>query len=288
MTLVVLGMWAGLGVLGGLAGLIERGWLSDLSLASAVGLFVVATALVLAQIPDADQDRAAWLSWVPLAWSAVSLAAYAVVASNRRRETVIGPQLLMLRVFARDSRAHALLDRVQSRWRYVGPVHQIGGPDMVDMNIEPHEGAMFLRGRLHELFVSGAADSTPLQSRLHVAPDREGRYGINEVFCFNSAWQATVEQLMHLSDAVLLDVRGLTAQREGTGYEIRRLAGAALLDRVVAVGDAATDWSHVDALLRSEGQDPAHLRRVDAARDPQGEEVFTQLLRAACGDGLVA
>jgi len=84
---------------------------------------------------------------------------------------------------------------------------------------------------------------------------------------------------------MLLDVRGLTAQREGTGYEIRRLAGAALLARVVSVGDAATDWRHVDALLRSEGQDPAHLRRVDAARDPQGEEVFAQLLRAACGGG---
>ena len=202
MTLALLGVFAGLVILGVLAGRVERGWLSEVSMASAAGLLVIAVVLVWTQYPDAD-DSSAWLAWLPLGWWAVSLGAYGL-ALGRHREGAIGPQLLVLRVFVRDRRKNALLDRVQSRWRYLGAVHQIGGPDMVAMNIEPYEGAMLLRGRLHELFLPDAGTPAQLQARLHTGPDCEGRYGVNEVFCFNTAWRATVEQLMHVSDAVLL------------------------------------------------------------------------------------
>ena len=86
---------------------------------------------------------------------------------------------------------------------------------------------------------------------------------------------------MHLSDAVVLDLRGLTAQREGTGYEIRALARAALLPRVVAVGDDVTDWAHVEQLLRAEGQDPQHLQRLNATAGETVDDLFTQLLKVA-------
>jgi hypothetical protein len=64
--------------------------------------------------------------------------------------------LLILRVFARKSRQHALLDRMQQRWRDLGPVHQIGGSDLVELNVDLHECSMFLCGRRHELFLAGS------------------------------------------------------------------------------------------------------------------------------------
>jgi hypothetical protein len=120
-----------------------------------------------------------------------------------------------------------------------------------------------------------------VQAMLVDTPDREGRYRINEVFCFNTAKRSTVEQSMRLSDVIVLDVRGLTADREGTGFEIGRLAHGGLLPRVVAVGDDATDWRHVDRLVRAGGQDPARLRRLTASEARSSDRLFEQLLQVA-------
>lgn len=287
--LVGLGIWLAFRTLDALAGLIERGWLSELSLGSAVSLTVIAVALVFASTPEGADGREAWWAWAPLLWMAVTLSIYALaLAPGRRRAGAAGPQLLVLRVFSRDRRKHGLLDEVQSRWRYVGAVHQIGGPDMVAMNVDPYESAMFLSNRLHDLFLPEAASPAQLQARLNSAPDCEGRYGINEVFCFNTAWRRTVEQLMYLSDAIVLDLRGLTAQREGTAYEIRRLAAVDLLPRVVAVGDEGTDWPHVEGLLRAEGQDPQRLVRLNLGTGPQLKSLFTRLLEVAAQQGAAA
>jgi hypothetical protein len=279
-TWSILCVWLGFRALGGLTRLIERGWLSELSMSSAITLMVIVLILVFAHLPEGSDARSGWLASLPVVWAAVAPATYACVLRPRLTGAT-GPQLLVLRVFARDSRRHTLLDQVQSRWRFVGPVHQIGGPDLAAMNVDPYECALFLSGRLHEQFLPAAASAAQLQARLQTSRDCEGRYRINEVFCFNSAWRSTVEQLMHLSDAVVLDVRGLTAQREGTGYEIRALARAALLPRVVAVGDDATDWANVEQLLRAEGRDPQDLQRLNLAAGGTADDLFTHLLKVA-------
>ena len=84
--------------------------------------------------------------------------------------------------------------------------------------------------------------------------DREGRFRVNDVFCFDTAWRSTVESLMDMSDAILLDLRGFQAKRAGTAYEITRLAAHGRLRRVVAIGDKLTDWAHVDTLLDAAGR----------------------------------
>jgi hypothetical protein len=192
---------------------------------------------------------------------------------------VAAPQLLMLRVFAQRSRQHALLDAIQQRWRSVGPVHQIGGPDLAALNVDLDECAMYLTGRLHELFLPDAASAERLRSMLRTRADREGRFAINEVFCFNTAWRRTVEELMRLSEAVVLDLRGFTGHRRGTAYEIGLLGHEALLARVVAVGDLYTNWRDVEALLAGAGADPAQLVRFDE-RDGI-EPLFDRLLAVA-------
>jgi hypothetical protein len=268
-------LWVAFRLLDGLAGLIRRGWVSELSLGSAVSLIVVAFIMVAA----ADERHSFWSACAPLLWVAAALGAYAL-ALGRPQGELTGPQLLVLRVFSEDTSQQKLLDQLQARWRYVGPVHQIGGPDMVDLNVDPYEASMFLGNRLHELFLPLASSLSQLKRRLQPAPDHEGRYFINEVFCFNTAWRSTVDQLMHLSDAIVLDLRGLTAHREGTSFEIRVIARAALLDKVRAVVDDTTDWAHVERLLRAEGADPGRLVRLNVGKDPQSEELFTGLLQA--------
>jgi hypothetical protein len=272
----VLFLWVGFRLLDGLARLIRRGWVSELSLGSAVSLTVIAIIMVA----EADERHGFWSACAPLLWVGATLGVYAL-ALGRPPGDATGPQLLVLRVFSKDTSKQTLLDELQARWRYLGPVHQIGGPDMVDLNVDPYEASMFLSSRLHELFLPLAPGFSQLKERLQTAPDHEGRFFINEVFCFNTAWRSTVDQLIHLSDAIVLDVRGLTAQREGTGHEIRLMARAALLTKVLAVVDDTTDWAHVESLLRTEGADPGCLMRLSVGTESQSQELFTKLLQAA-------
>lgn len=281
--LLLAGVWLGFRALTGLVRLIERGWLGELSLGSALCLGLIAVGMVFAQAPEAGVDVSALHLLAAPAWLAGTFLVYGLA---RRRAPRAGPapQLLVLRVFSDDARRHDLLDGLQARWRYLGPVHQIGGPDMVAMNVDPYEAAMFLASRLHELFLPAATDTARLQARLDMRADRDGRFRVNEVFCFNTAWRRTVEQLMQCSDAIVLDLRGLTARREGTSFEITRLAALGRLDRALALGDDSTDWAHVDALLRGHGADPAQLQRLQADAGGGGaagaEALFRRLMQA--------
>ncbi len=277
-TVFALAGWLGLKALDGLAHLVEDGWLSELSLISGASLALVALTLVALSV--SEQSAAShWLAWLAVPWTGAVVATYAMTLG--RHAPGPGPRLLVLRVFARQRTQLRLLDELQSRWRYAGPVHQIGGPDLATTNVDPHECALFLVGRLHDLFLPTPTSPALLSHRLRSEPDREGRYCIGEVFCFNSAWQQTVEQLMCISDAILLDLRGLTAERGGTSYELRVLACAGLLDRVVALGDEHTDWALADALLVEEGQEPRSLARRVVGSELRASVVFDQLIRVA-------
>ena len=83
---------------------------------------------------------------------------------------------------------------------------------------------------------------------------------------------------MHLGAEVVLDLRGFTAQRGGTGDEIAHPAECGLLPRVVALGDSATEWDHVHRLLQAAGCTASQRARLDVA---DGERLFQQLLHTA-------
>jgi len=278
----LLGLWLGFAALAGMARSLERGWVNEVSLVSLANLAFWAATVSTAYVSDKETMAASWAPLLLLGWVAATVGAYAL-ALGRPPDDGPGPQLLVLRVFSHHSRHHDLLDVVQGRWRMVGAVHQIGGPDMVALNVDPYESMKFLANRLHELFLPSGISLSALQARLHTRPDKEGRYRINEVFCFNTAWQATVVQLMQLSDVIVLDVRNMKAERHGTGFEISQLAQRGLLSRVVAVGDRDTDWAHVDTLMHQAGQDPATLQRLTNGDEDVAEALFQRLLGvAAC------
>ncbi len=285
-TTSALAAWLALKALDALARWVEAGWLSELSLCSLVVLAMIAAMMVGVSLID-QRAHSSWVAWLPLPWVVAPVAVYAAFNARQRRRGP-GPRLLVLRVFARERQQRKLLDALQSRWRYAGPVHQIGGPDLATLNVDPYECALFITGRLHDVFLPQAASAEQLSARLDAAADREGRYRISEVFCFNSAWRTTVEQLMRLSDAILLDLRGFSARREGTGYELNVLARVGLIERVVAVGDISTDWLHVERLLAEEGEDPRHLARCDAGSAMAATAIFDHLLAVAASSSLGA
>ena len=278
--LFVLGLWLGFQALAGLARAIERGWLGELSVVALVGLAVIAAAFVFGAAPEEGGTGAA-TPWWPVLWVGAAAAAYALALGRSPRAP--GCPLLLLRVFSRDRRQHALLEAVQDRWRYVGAIQQAGGPDLVDLNIDPYECAMFLSGRLYDLFLPEAVSAEQLAGRFNYAQDREGRFRINEMFNFNTAWRQNVERLIEMSPTILLDVRGLTAEREGTAFEVGLIARLGVTDRVVAVGDGTTDWDQVAARLAEHGRRPEDMPRIDADAPGALDAIHEALLAKASG-----
>lgn len=119
-----------------------------------------------------------------------------------------------------------------------------------------------------------------LERSLDLGLDREGRFRVSELFCFDTSWKAVVEQLLGLADAVLLDLRGFVPARTGTAHELRRLAEWRLLPRVVAIRDQGTDWDFVRACVVGDGQGEESFALVIDA----GEEGATR----RCLDTLIA
>jgi len=197
------------------------------------------------------------------------------------RHTAAAPRpiLLLLRLFGKTSRSQRFFDRVISRWRLIGPVTVIAAPDILARTFDPVDLMQFATGRTGEAFVQSQAQLDDRLARLDVEPDPDGRYRVTEFWCHSNSWQATVIALMARCDAVVVDVRGLSAERAGVRFELEQLATRLTADRIVLVVDSATDR---DVLTRSIG--PAHgtLRLVHAERNSAVEtrRVFETLLAA--------
>lgn len=278
-TMIGLGVWLALLALERLERLVEHGWLSDISLIAGAGFASVAALLML--IADDPRARTPALVLVYAGWLGASLAAY-VGALALQPCPQMARSLLMLRVFSRDKRAERLLDALQSRWRLAGPVLEIGGPDLAKLNLDLHEFIMFVTFRLHELLHPRGVPQVEFIASLDLAADREGRFRVDEVFCFDTSWHAMVERLIGLSDAVLLDLRGFDAKRAGTTHELLRLAALGRLGRVVAVHDAHTDWAHVERTVAAVGASASALRvRIDAADAQALDRCLSELLQIA-------
>ena len=273
-----IGLWASARMLDGLARLITRGWLSDLSVVASSGVVLITGFMTLAADDPRVTAQARLALWV--VWTLAVLGVYAWVL-RRQPLPHHGRRLLVLRVFSKDRRTERLLDALQARWQLAGPVLQIGGPDLVKLNLDIHEVIAFVNFRLHELFQPAAVPAELLARSLDLGLDHEGRFRVNELFCFDTSWKAVVEQLLSLADVVLLDLRGFGPARGGTAHEVERLADRGLLPRTVVVFDAHTDWPEFQR--RVAGRGPAHqaLALAVDARDKDALPSITQGLMAA-------
>lgn len=191
--------------------------------------------------------------------------------SNRR--------LLVLRVFAQDSRGEQLMDELEYRWRFIGPIALIGGTDMAARTIDPAKAADFLRGRLKDGFVPSAEVLNRRVTNFDDTPDPDGRYRVNEFFCFVDIWQLAVQRLLQGCHAVVVDLRGFTAERRGTAWELAHLRDTGALARTVFLIDSATVQADVHAALGSPPELPLPAARVLAVdRWMDGEALVEALV----------
>ena len=194
------------------------------------------------------------------------------------------PTLLVLRVFQQDAGVQTLFDRVVERWRLSGNTVLIAGTDLLSRTIDPDDVFTFLNGRLAERFV---ANETQVAERLRdfdLAPDPDGRYRVNECYCFDSTWQQALAALVAQADVVLMDLRGFQARNQGCRHELGVLATAPRLQRVVLLFDASTDRS--TALADLAGAPAGRVVWVEAGQLEQKR--VAQIVGALLGAGAAA
>jgi hypothetical protein len=217
-----------------------------------------------------------------LLWGLAGPAAFLTFALLRaagfrvlRRPKPQGPTLLLLRVFRAAKQRERLFDLLSARWRYLGSIQLLAGPDLATTTIEPHEVLDYLGRRLEQRFVK---DSETLASRLHerdFARDPDGRYRVNEFFCSEDTWRETFLTLARDSDVAVMDLRGFSRNNAGSAYELQQLVAVVPLGRIVLLVDEATIEPDVRAILKT----PIPLIKFPDASAAR----VTELMRAVCG-----
>jgi len=209
------------------------------------------------------------MEWVALAlglvWVVWRLALKLALRWATRRAVTHGPALLLLRVFKPSQRSEGFADRLLARWRFVGPVWLIAGPDLAGAFMEPDEFFAWLRRRLHERFVADPAQIDERIAALDNRRDPDGRFRTSELFCADSTWRDVVLALIGRADVVLLDLREFTPQRAGTHFELVQLLRRAPLAKVLVLVDTRDDLAPLQAAIH---QAWAEAQRPLAAEDP--------------------
>jgi hypothetical protein len=183
------------------------------------------------------------------------------------------PTLLLLRVFALGGKSERLFDALSKRWLRAGPISMIAGPDLVTSTVEPHEFLDFIGGRLTRSFVSDDDDLKRRLTAMDLGADPDGRYRVNEFFCYADTWKETMRSLATAADAVLMDVRGFSSSNQGCIFELQQLLDSVPLPRVVFLIDAYTDRAFLERVLQEAWQH----RRADSP-NRRGTEPPARLL----------
>ncbi|MBK9027200.1 MAG: hypothetical protein IPN98_04800 [Propionivibrio sp.] len=150
------------------------------------------------------------------------------------------PTLLVLRVFQRDAQVERLFDQVIERWRLSGNTVLIAGTDLLSRTLDPDDLFVYLNGTLAERFIANPAQIGERIAGFDWQPDPDGRYRINECYCFDSTWQSALHALVARADVVLMDLRGFRMENRGCRYELGVLAGDSRLRRIVVLYDRDT------------------------------------------------
>lgn len=187
------------------------------------------------------------------------------------------PNLLLLRVFRGDDSIEALFDQVIERWRYSGNTLLIAGKDLALRNLEPDELFNFLSGRLQNRFIANPQHLQNLLHHLDFTADADGRFRVNEFFCFDTTWKMVLDGLVQQVDRVLMDLRGYTPDREGCNHELRVLAANSQLKKLLILFDKDTHKANAEALLNG-SQLKIHWIDSENAAAPTASEILQALL----------
>ncbi len=213
-------------------------------------------------------------------------------------------RLLLLRVFGAQRQSERLFDLLVARWRYRGSLELIAGTDLATTTLEPHEFLDFLSGRLARNFIHGPADLERRLAELDLAPDPDGRFRVNELFCDGGSWQQAVARLMAGSDLVVMDLRGFSHQNRGCLFELQALIDSVPVERLILLIGGPGDFDPLRQTLRALWQEMrasspnarpevARLRLLPVEGDPAAAvrrllELADRILAAGMAAGATA
>jgi hypothetical protein len=198
----------------------------------------------------------AMYNWMAGVCALAGFVAYKLVAKGylRRSKRLVDSDgihtLLLLRVFGYERRTQQLLEDLGQRWRYTGPIQLIGGTDLVNTTIEPHEFFEFLNGRLSRAFVKTQDDIEQRLSQHSITPDPDGLFRIDDFFCHDDTWQQAVSLLAPKADAVLMDLRGFGAENRGCIAEIEQLVASVPINRIVLLADSSSSIAVIEKTVQ--------------------------------------
>ena len=167
-------------------------------------------------------------------------------------------RLLLLRVFGYQARTETLFDRVAHQWRFHGPVQLIAGVDLAMRTVDPGDVLAFVSGSLDGRYVATVDEVGHRVSRLDMQRDPDGRFRVNEVYCRDDTWRATVQALIDTTDTVLMDLRGFSNVNSGCAFELEQLVSRLPPERIVLVYDQTTDLRLLGSFLSSGWQRAGH------------------------------
>ncbi|MCB1880204.1 MAG: hypothetical protein KDI54_09135 [Gammaproteobacteria bacterium] len=216
-----------------------------------------------------------WLVFGGIGWFAMVPAGFIVyrlvlsLMTRMFKQTRTAAQgLTFLRVFSLGRRSDALLSEIAGYWRYLGSVQMITGPDVVNSTVQPHQFLDFLSGRLSSHFIRDTDSLAVSLAQRERAPDPDGRFRINNLFCHEDSWQPALSQLVRAGDVVLMDLRSFSAVNAGCIHELRLLVRQVPCSRFVLVVDATTDKKFLRAIL-SEAWQQLQPEAPNLARAPE-------------------
>jgi len=202
-----------------------------------------------------------------------------------------GSNLLLLRAFSSGRRGQRFFDSLGMHWRQVGGIDLIAGPDLATSTVEPHEFLDFIRGRLARRFIDGPTTLDQRMSERDDKPDQDGRFRVNDFFCYEDTWKTCLAKLVSTTDATLIDLRGFSPLHGGLVFEIRELIDTVPLGRVLFIVDGTTDepflrqvvdqaWGAISPKSPNRAQPSPELRVFPYVGSQGGE--LRRLLRAVC------
>ena len=230
----------------------------------------------------------AWIFTGPIAFVVYKLvSALGFSLTGAARPAGASPTLLLLRVFALGSRSERLFDALSKRWLRAGSISMIAGPDLVTSTVEPHEFLDFIGGELSRRFVQGTDDLERRLNTMDRGPDPDGRYRVNEFFCYADTWKETMRKLAASADAVLMDLRSFSHSNQGCIFELQQLLDSVPLERVVFLLHDDTDRAFLEQVLEEAWRrvrPDSPNRRIAA---PQARLLTVAATRAADVRGLI-
>jgi hypothetical protein len=169
----------------------------------------------------------------------------------RRGRAAPEKRLLLLRTFGRTGLREDLLDDLNDTWRRIGPVDLIAATDVTSRTLTAAMLEAFLLWRSDEQFLHDEADVENGVKHKRSAIEADARYPVNATYCDESIWHEAFEALAADPDiAVLMDVRGFTADNEGCAWELDYLLRNKDLHHIVLLADNDTDLKALDEIIR--------------------------------------